>query len=247
MMYTHAYSEDIQSRINLIRNCQLEILEDKSKLSNLICELGLYFASNDNRNPKSFIQYGNQGLRIWQNPDQLAAYLIKIKDLKIDRYIEIGVAAGGTFITTIEYLKRFGQSPTAIAVDPYLGSTIKRKWVLDQYLRRNPKARLIQNKSIKAINSIQDADLIFIDGNHKFEGVRSDYLMVRDTAGAIALHDILGVQDVCAAWHLMKQHDSHMFNFFEFTDLPEEEYGTYRPGAMLGIGLAIKNEEETKT
>lgn len=215
----------VRRRIELIRNCPLEVLNDKGKLSDLIKELGL---------KKS----GEAGLEIWQNPDQLAEYLLRIGTLGIRKYVEIGTAAGGTFITTLEYLKRVSGPVTGIAIDPYVGPMVKYKWILDYYLAHNDNVSLIQEKSNKALTEVGYADLVFIDGCHKFPVVREDYLLSKNISKHVAFHDILGLHDVMAAWLILKQQDGNLFNFYEFTDIPENY--PYEPKFMFGIGLAVR-------
>lgn len=230
----------LQNKIDLIRNCPEEVLTDKSKLADLIRSAGLYF--NKTNMPKSFLRYGNRGLRIWQNPDQLAGYLIAVGSLGINRYVEIGVCAGGTFIMTIEYLKRVCGPVTAIAIDPYEGYSVKHKWALDEYSKDDSNITFIRQKSRQALDSLGTVDLIFIDGCHRFPVVRQDYMKSKKLAKkAIAFHDILSIPDIVAAWHMAKQEDSDTFSFYEFTDLPEDDFLTYDPSAMLGIGLAVRN------
>jgi precorrin-6B methylase 2 len=53
----------------------------------------------------------------WQYPNQFSKYLAELAAHPVDRYLEIGVRHGGTFVITVEYLSRFHPVREAIAVD----------------------------------------------------------------------------------------------------------------------------------
>ena len=84
-------------------------------------------------------------------------------------------------------------------------------------------------------------DLIFIDGDHSYEGVKNDYEISKNNGRIFVFHDIINMvcPGVTRFWNELKNDSSDIYNFFEFTeqynDVWENTNKTY-----LGIGVAIK-------
>src|SRR5580704_9247269 len=133
------------------------------------------------------------GVRSWQYPSQFSKYLVYLSGKQIRTYLEIGCRHGGTFIITVEYLKRFNNLQVACAMD------IEDSEIMREYKRKEPGIvyALISSLSNDGRRLIQQMrwDLALIDGDHTYEACAADYDSVRDHARLIALHDI--VSDVC--------------------------------------------------
>jgi len=87
----------------------LESVNDEgSSLELKIAELGLfpYHKWSLDEFPVELHQYCGKGIGVWQYPCQLAPLLQLLVQYDIKRYLEIGVAAGGTFTLMCELLKR---------------------------------------------------------------------------------------------------------------------------------------------
>jgi cephalosporin hydroxylase len=142
-------------------------------------------------------------IRAVQIRSELAALAEIILKLCPERALEIGTASGGTLF----FLTRLA-SPraTIISVDlpggPFGGGYGPiRAWCYRRFARRGQKIHLLQGNShrsemlarVKRILRGQTLDYLFIDGDHTYDGVRSDFEMygplVR-SGGVIALHDI---------------------------------------------------------
>ena len=84
-------------------------------------------------------------------------------------------------------------------------------------------------------------DLIFIDGDHSYEGVKSDYEISKNSGHMFVFHDI--VSDACPGvkqfWSELKNSEKDVYNFFEFTE-QYDEVVTETGQRFLGIGVAIK-------
>ena len=216
-------------------------LEDAKYLEKtLIPSLGL---NNENlsEQPVELSEYfgAGQGLRIWQYPNQFSKYLALISDFafKIDSYIEIGCRHGGTFVTHCEYLEALNPSfKLAVAVD-----IIEIPELLNNYVTFNKKAKFVQGDStseaFKTWAQGEFFDLAFIDGDHSYEGVKSDGELMRDLCNIQVYHDI--TSDPCPGvgqyWQELQKTCSDIYEFYEFTEQYESVQGTY-----LGIGVAVR-------
>ena len=103
------------SRIDLIKNSNLEDLKNNNYLENLIIKLG--FNNEILREQPKIVRDNSGGLLIWQYPNQFSKYLCLLNKQKIQSYIEIGCRWGGTFVLTNEYLKLFNDMKKSVAVD----------------------------------------------------------------------------------------------------------------------------------
>jgi predicted O-methyltransferase YrrM len=128
---------------------------------------------------------------------EILAFLDFARNRKPQRVCEIGVANGGTnFLLT----HALGADAEMIGIDLLL----KNKGKLRLFQDANRQVTLLRGSSSNAemIERVRTAlrgellDLIFIDGDHSYEGVKADFLayspLVRP-GGMIAFHDI--VQD----------------------------------------------------
>jgi hypothetical protein len=227
------------SRLALIRDASLGELRDPDFLEHrLIPGLGL----NDEgfeQIPVELHRYCGTGLRCWQYPRQLAGYLVLLSRLGIRSYLEIGVRHGGTFVLTVEYLRRFGPLERALAVD--LGDAPS----LREYAGRTEGVRFVQADSHSAeFRSFFERepafDLALIDGDHTAEGCWQDFELVRARASVLAFHDIASdvVPGVGEVWQRVRAECAGTHEFHEFTAQYESLHR--RTGRRyLGLGVAV--------
>src|ERR1700753_2886539 len=108
---------DLHQAVRTLRQAPLESLLDVDwRDSCMLPFLGL----NDemiHEYPEELYPWCGYGLKSWQYPNQFAGYLRHLATLDIQTYAEIGARHGGTFIITVEYLKRFGTLRKAAAID----------------------------------------------------------------------------------------------------------------------------------
>ncbi len=226
-------------KIKIIRESKKEELKDFSFVENMLCELGLNDEELFNF-PEKLIKYTGKGLQSWQYPSQFGKYLIKLTDYKINSYIEIGAKHGGTFIITTEYLNKFNLINKAIAIDLF---SIKG---VNEYKKSNSfcKSYAINSRSLKFKNLIErhgPFDLALIDGDHSYEGCKSDFLTMKNHCKILAFHDIvgMGVPGVVKLWNELKDKYSDEYDFFEFIDQYSEVKDKTNK-TWLGLGLAVK-------
>jgi cephalosporin hydroxylase len=177
-----------------------------------------------------------------QEPEEISAAIDYIRLQEPRCICEIGTANGGTnFLLThlLESVK------TIIGVDLYITNAP----LLRLLLRPDQQLQLINGSSYSSttaqrVETVLDGtsiDLLFIDGDHRYEGVKRDFLLysrlVRE-GGLIMFHDIVPdhfsrygrpgprrAGDVPRFWNLLSPHYRHR----EFVRDPEQD--------GLGLGL----------
>jgi predicted O-methyltransferase YrrM len=129
-----------------------------------------------------------RGFDIQQHPYELAELLLAAREAGVQSVLEIGTAAGGLgrFLTTI-----CGFSLTSIDVDPVAVDAVE---AIKESLPGDPQ---IDWHVIQADSRELDApdlgtfDLVLIDGDHTYEGVKRDFEVYGPLASRmIAIHDI---------------------------------------------------------
>jgi hypothetical protein len=145
------------------------------------------------------------GYNLEQNPDELAAYIMAVKQIfpnGIPEYLEIGVAACGLVRTMCEFVG----IEHVVILDDGSWQYAKRRENLDEI------ERMTERLTILALNSqSQDAkdrlretyqnsypNLVMIDGDHTYNGVWGDIntvLSVATNDTIIAMHDVVSAKD----------------------------------------------------
>lgn len=177
------------------------------------------------------------GLKIWQYPNQFSRYLNLLNKFKknINSYLEIGCRNGGTFALTCEYLSPLSK---AVAVD-----IIDATETIKAYTEETEWAQYkkIDSHSEEFYSFMDDNffDLILIDGDHSYEGVKQDAEATRIQSNIQVYHDINS--DVCPGvkkyWEEIKNTKAVEYNFYEFIDQYDSVAGNY-----LGIGVAVRKK-----
>jgi cephalosporin hydroxylase len=224
------------SRVILLKNTSITDLENQVFLESLILQLGMN-TEILNEQPQCVKDNGG-GLRIWQYPNQYSKYLIFLKGLSVKSYMEIGSHFGGCFVTTVEYLKRFGEVTKAVAVDKYNTSVQDYCTLNSECSFLNLDSKSDEFKTYMAANTF---DCIMIDGDHTSAGVINDLALAKVSARIIVFHDIANsvCPDVVAAWNTFKTEEANNYTFTEFIDqyseITEATGNTY-----LGTGVAVR-------
>jgi len=147
---------------------------------------------------------GNHPFVAWQVPGELTALGEILAPLRPECALEIGTASGGTLL----FLARLA-SPQATMVSVDLpggrfggGYSSRRRWFYQRFARRRQQIHLLQGDShsagmrdrVRAVFKVQPLDYLFIDGDHSYAGVKSDfetYGPMVQKGGVIAFHDIV--------------------------------------------------------
>lgn len=182
---------------------------------------------NSKELPSELSEHFNQGIRFWQYPNQLAPYLRQISKYRIKSYLEIGCRWGGTFIITREMLANVNGE-----VKGYVCDIMQQSNILDEYQKYNSFKYIqtgSQNLNRELIN--QNVDLILIDGDHSYEGLKRDFETCKQfNPKYVSFHDIHSdaCPDVVKFWNEIK----HNYKHYEFINQYDSVEGNF-----LGIGL----------
>lgn len=229
------------SYLNLLENQSLATLKDRELLEQLLLSLGLN-DENLSEFPRELYIFCGYGLRHWQYPKQFAPYLIHLSQYPIQSYLEIGVRHGGTFLITLNYLKKFNTIQKGVAVDIIKNNTLQSHCEQTnnlQFLQIDSNCQSFQN----FIKKEKRIDLVLIDGNHEEIYCRKDFEAVKDHANLIAFHDIVSnaCPGVVKVWRETKKKYINEFEFYEFV----EQYESVKirtNQSFLGIGLAVRKD-----
>ena len=166
--------------------------------------------------------------------------ILKVKKIVKRRHpikiVEIGCLYGGTLAIWLECLV---DSPDAVVVgiDPDIDKV--REYVSDSRLVLVNELSRSQRANL-AVKQLSPIDVLFIDGDHSYEGSKFDFLfygrMVKD-GGLIILHDIVTFRPevgVPKLWQEIKSKQYGDFRTREIIGKHTEEI----PGG--GIGLVYK-------
>jgi hypothetical protein len=204
---------------------------DETAIEALLPQLGL----NDeaiNEFPTHLRPYCGKGLRIWQYPNQFAPYLAQLMKLNVQSYMELGIRHGGSFVATVEFLRRSAKVSPAIAVDilpcPSMHEYSRQSGA--DFWQINTQSAEFFDK----LRGVGQIDLVMIDTHHEADQCLKEFESVLPYTNMIALHDVdnCGCPGVGETWRSIRARPE--FHCIEFT----QQYEGLGP--FMGIGLAIK-------
>jgi predicted O-methyltransferase YrrM len=149
-----------------------------------------------------FNRYGGL-LRPYQNRNEILRAAMKVAEAQPEFVVEIGTAKGGTLLL---WSRAAADNATLISVDlpggMFGGGYPVWKAMLYRFMMRKGQAlKLIRANShsqstVEKVKSLlpRPADVLFIDADHTYEGVKTDFNLYRPlvrAGGLIILHDIL--------------------------------------------------------
>jgi len=175
-------------------------------------------------------------------PAQLESEFIKFSKIlrgkNVKNILEIGTANGGTLYL---FSQLADKKAKIISVDLRHPS-----WKIDFYnalLRPSEKLFLVEGDShrIQTLNKIKrilknhKLDLLFVDGDHSYKGVKSDFEMYKNLVkrgGVIAFHDIAAGYIINPEWAGVNKFWNEVKNKYETTEIIES-----KKQRVYGIGV----------
>jgi hypothetical protein len=162
-------------------------------------------------------------LQSYYELERLLAYL---KPLEPKSIVEIGCDAGGTLYAWMQFI------PKVIGIDLPMAEYCSGK-PLHSYgaevILGNSHDEKTKQQLLDYLNG-ERVDILFIDGDHSYEGVKQDFEMYRDVVqdnGLVIFHDIGGneilCKGVCKFWCELKE----QYSYIEFCE----------PKSWAGIGV----------
>lgn len=171
-------------------------------------------------------QHTFSGLQAWQEKAEFEQFLEFIKKKNIQSYLEIGCAFGDTFHAVTSIMPKGSR---AVAVD-----NPDNAWGFDssrEYLKRAVKdlkysgydASIIWGDStykgvVDIVSKSSPFEVVFIDGDHSYEGVKADFENYGHMGKFVAFHDIANdmkrnskgeLIEVPIFWNELKQKYKH--------------------------------------
>jgi len=141
----------------------------------------------------------NGGIWLQQEPREMANLIgfLLYKDLKDINYLEIGCAAGGSTYV----MNYFLDLKNIILIDNNKHPRYRRLKKILKGIKYNKWVGDSQSKQARefVLNLNLQFDIIFIDSDHTYHGVKNDtlaYLPFLKEDGFIVFHDVEGVADV---------------------------------------------------
>lgn len=227
-----------------------------TELEALVASLGLFPREEEflRHFPESLHEFCGKGIGMWQYPNQIVPLLVLLSRYEINSYLEIGVAAGGTFTLLSELLSSWcaAENFRAVACDPAPPGRVS--YLLDAKYEKHFKEWLQDTRYVSFVQEFSERlerryageplrfDCVFIDGDHSFEGCWADCEMaLRMEANIIIFHDIVNSEcpGVCEAWCKAQEQLAQDFRFFEFV----EQYESVQKkvgSPLLGIGACVR-------
>jgi len=183
---------------------------------------------------------------LWQKKYELLMVQELLRHERIEKILEIGTAHGGSTLLWAKMAEYSGGHVYTVDQPSETGTMIDETHYRDmvtQYRGDSHDQELV--KRIKA--EAGSVDLLFIDGDHSYEGVKQDFEnfsgLVRE-GGFIIFHDILDSEVhrkvgcyVNRFWNEIKD----KYESYEFID--PNKYGHNVPAKSMGIGVIQKGQK----
>lgn len=170
-----------------------------------------------------------------QYEDEIGPFIDLLKAEGVRSYIEVGACYGGTFHRVMSSLPNGSKGTTVDLPAQRWGMPDSEPRLLEVMTDLSAKGYEVgavwgDSKALDTYSRAKERgpyDALMIDGDHTYEGVRSDWLTYGHLAKVVAFHDIAAMKGkrfgVRKLWLELREHYRHV----EFI----------RPRGKLGIGV----------
>jgi hypothetical protein len=141
------------------------------------------------------------GRRASQDENELQGFIDLLQLHQVTRYLEIGARHGDTFHSVMTSLPEgsyglaidlpggmWGKATTASSLQAAAADLRAKGYIIDVILGDSTSAEVVTSAKLKA-----PYGAALIDGDHRYRGVKQDWINYGSMAPLIAFHDIVGV------------------------------------------------------
>lgn len=175
-----------------------------------------------------------------QDPIELAGFLALIRELGVRRYCEIGCRNGDTFLAVMETI---GPGGTGLAIDLPENADSRRSLTATVRELRQMGANAFDAFGDSRAPAVRDAavalapfDLVLIDADHTYHGVRLDWLDYGGMAPVIAFHDAAAPDN-----HMSDGLPNGVGRFWREIKDRYRHQEIVTPGSNMGFGILFRD------
>jgi len=177
--------QSLRQTVDTIKKVSLNELHNVEFVSSLIKNVGLYPDTRNLYGKDKIYECAIPKQGLWQQPHELAEFLIFLSDMHISSGIEIGTGSGYTAVIMAAYLQRWSDTHSFVTLDALNFDFAK----LIQSFKDLP-IEFFPASSNQFKQKKFTFDFCFIDGDHTYKSIMLDYACVGRSARICAFHDI---------------------------------------------------------
>lgn len=154
-----------EDQLNKIKNYKIDSICENDILD-IICGFGLAYDDRQLYGGYDGCMNSPGEIGLWQRPDQLSPLIKHLlgEEYKIDSFLEVGTYKASTFLILREFLLLKNKDMFSLTLDP------------NQVITNEFISHFNINYKKSNIHEVHEQyDLIFIDGDHAYHSVKSDY------------------------------------------------------------------------